>query len=88
MVYIADVYPSREKSEDFPGVNGDLVAAAVRKAGGKHVEYIAEKEALFTALVEHIENRNMLLFMGAGDITLLASRVAGVCREKASGKCE
>ena len=86
MVYVADVYPSREKAVDFPGVDGDMVAVAVRKAGGKHVEFVADMEELFSALLEHVANGNMLLFMGAGDITHLASRVAEVCGERVPGK--
>ena len=84
MVFVADIYPAREKAEDYPGINGELVAAAVRKAGGKHVEFIADMEALFSSLVGLAVNGNMLLFMGAGDITYLASRVADVCRKNAS----
>lgn len=79
MVFIADVYPSREKAEDYPGVDGSLVAEAVRKAGGKQVEFIAERESLFTAVREHAVDGTMLLFMGAGDITSLASKVAVFC---------
>ncbi len=79
VVYVADVYPSREKAEDYPGVGGDLVAASVRKAGGKHVEFIADREALYALVMEQAVNGNMLLFMGAGDITQLASRVAECC---------
>ena len=86
MVYVADVYPAREKAQDYQGVSGEMVAVAVRKAGGKHVEFIADREILFSALVEHGVNGNMILFMGAGDITLLASRFAEVCREKSIGK--
>ncbi len=84
-VYVADVYPSREKAENFPGVDGELVAAAVRKAGGKHVEYIPHREALLAALGQEARNGNMLLFMGAGDITHLASKVAEICRQKSAG---
>ena len=87
MVYIADVYPAREKGVDYPGVNGELVAVAVRKAGGKHVEFIDDMETLFLSLKELCVNGNMLLFMGAGDITHLASRVADVCRTGDSAQC-
>jgi len=84
VVYVADVYPAREKSVDYPGVNGELVAAAVRKAGGRHVECLADMDLLFAALKEYSVNGNMLLFMGAGDITHLASRVAEFCRQSGS----
>ena len=79
IVYVAEVYPARERAVDYPGVDGELVAAAVRKAGGKQVEFIADMESLFSALMQQTVNGNMLLFMGAGDITYLASRVADYC---------
>ncbi|MEI6639370.1 MAG: UDP-N-acetylmuramate--L-alanine ligase [Chlorobium sp.] len=82
MVYVADIYPSREKAVDYPGVEGELVASAVRKAGGKHVEYLADRDSLFAAIMEQAVNGNMLLFMGAGDITHLASKVAESCRSR------
>jgi len=88
MVYVTDVYPSREKASDFPGVDGGLVAAAVRKAGGKNVEFIADREQLFSLLRQLSVDGNMLLFMGAGDITQLASRVAGVCLKGSSGNVD
>lgn len=75
-VIIAEVYPSREKAENFSGVNGNLVAEAVRRAGGKHVEYIEGRETLSGSLREHCSDGNMLLFMGAGDITHMASGLA------------
>ena len=84
VVYVADVYPAREKAVDYPAVSGELVAAAVWKAGCRHVEFIADMEALFTALQSYSANGNMLLFMGAGDITHLASRVAEFCRQSGS----
>ena len=80
MVYVADVYPAREKAVDYPSVDGELVAAAVRKAGGKCVKFIADRETLFAAIMEQAVNGNMLLFMGAGDITHLASKVAECCK--------
>ncbi|NTU45748.1 MAG: UDP-N-acetylmuramate--L-alanine ligase [Chlorobiaceae bacterium] len=83
IVFIADVYPSREKAVDYPGVDGTLVSTAVRKAGGKHVEFIAERESLFAALKEYAVDGTMLLFMGAGDITRLASEAAEFCRTSA-----
>jgi len=80
VVYVADVYPAREKAEDYPGVTGELVAAAVRKAGGKDVQFFADREALFAATMQCAVNGTMLLFMGAGDVTHLASRVAECCK--------
>ena len=80
VVYVADVYPAREKAENYPGVTGEMVAAAVRKAGGKDVQFFADREALFAATMQCAVNGTMLLFMGAGDVTHLASRVAECCK--------
>ena len=88
IVYVADVYPARERSVDYPGVDGELVAAAVRKAGGKNVEFIADIETLFSSVMELSVNGTMLLFMGAGDITHLASRVAAASRAEDPAQCE
>jgi UDP-N-acetylmuramate--alanine ligase len=88
IVYIADIYPAREKVDDFPGVNGELVAAAVRKAGGKQVEFIPDREHLFSKVSSLCVNGNMLLFMGAGDVTHLATKVAGYCGGSDDGQKE
>lgn len=79
-IFIADIYPSREKAEDFPGVSGELVAEAVRKAGGKHAEFIPSRSGLFDALRESCRGGGMLLFMGAGDITHMATALAAELR--------
>jgi UDP-N-acetylmuramate--alanine ligase len=85
MVYIADIYPAREKAVDFPGIDGELVASAVRKAGGRHVEFVARREELFSVISSLCADGNMLLFMGAGDITHLATEIAEFCRDHESG---
>ncbi|TCD48178.1 UDP-N-acetylmuramate--L-alanine ligase [Chlorobium sp. N1] len=80
-VYISAIYPSREKQADFPEVDGSTVAEAVRRAGGRQVEYLAERELLEEAVLREgaapAPGGTILLFMGAGDITALATRIAG-----------
>ncbi|KAA6233283.1 UDP-N-acetylmuramate--L-alanine ligase [Chlorobium phaeovibrioides] len=85
MVYISSIYPSREKEEDFPGVDAGMVAGAVTKAGGKHVLYVSDSGELKRLLLDEASaagpQGTILLFMGAGDITAMASEVAR-CGEK------
>ena len=76
-IYVADIYPSREKAADYPGVSGSLVAAAVHKAGGKHAEFIADRELLYQTVETCPQKSTVVLFMGAGDITHLSTRLAG-----------
>jgi len=63
---VMDVYPSREKP--IPGVTGEIVAEAARRAGGKLVSYVQEKKRV----VEHLERTlvpgDLLLTLGAGDV--------------------
>ncbi len=83
MVYVAGIYPSRERPADYPGVTGELVAEAARKAGAKNVFFIADRSELVSALRPLAEGGNLILFMGAGDITQTATRFAAECSSTA-----
>ncbi|MBN1928451.1 MAG: UDP-N-acetylmuramate--L-alanine ligase [Chlorobiaceae bacterium] len=78
-IYVAGIYPSREKAGDYPGVTGELVAEAARKAGSREVTFEPDSEALITALRQEAGSDTLMLFMGAGDITHLATRFAALC---------
>ena len=81
MVFVAGIYPSREKAEDYPGITGELVAEAARTAGAKKVHFAGESEELLSALRDEAAPGTLFLFMGAGDITHLAARFAAWCAE-------
>ena len=55
MVVVLDVYPARERAEDFPGVSGLLIAeAAADAAGGRPVYWLpgfATAEAVLGGLL-------------------------------------
>ncbi len=84
-IYVAGLYPSRERAEDFPGVSGELVAEAARKAGGKAVTFAPDSEELLAELWLEAGPDTLILFMGAGDITHLATRFAKRCSEGETG---
>ncbi|NTU52517.1 MAG: UDP-N-acetylmuramate--L-alanine ligase [Chlorobiaceae bacterium] len=83
-IYVAAIYPSRERAEDYPGITGELVAEAAQKAGAKKVFFVDETESLFAALQGEAASGTLLLFMGAGDITQLAARFADSCQSAAA----
>jgi UDP-N-acetylmuramate--alanine ligase len=83
MVYVAGIYPSREQAADFPGVTGELVAEAARKAGAKSVVYVADRDELRDALRPLAVGGSLILFMGAGDITHTATQFADDCSNAA-----
>ena len=77
-VVVVDIYPSRERAEDFPGVTGELVAAAAREAGTPAaVEWIPGMEEAGRSLEGSLGPGDLCLVMGAGDIRRLGERLAG-----------
>jgi len=63
---VLDVYPSREKP--IPGVTGELVAEATRRAGHTRVIYTHEKKRVVGTLEQTLAPGDLLLTMGAGDV--------------------
>jgi UDP-N-acetylmuramate--alanine ligase len=76
---VLDVYPARERPEDFPGVSGLLVAEAVADhAGGRPVLWLPDFDAAQHALPAVLREGDLCLVLGAGDVDELARRlVAG-----------
>jgi UDP-N-acetylmuramate--alanine ligase len=77
VIVVLDIYPAREKAEDFPGVSGRLVAAAAAKAArGRRVYWMPKIDQAATALEGELGDGDLLLTLGAGDVDRLAERVA------------
>lgn len=73
VVVVTDIYGARE--EPVPGITGDLVADAARRQGAE-VHYLAHRAELADFLVGRVESGDLVLSMGAGDITLLHTELA------------
>ncbi len=73
VVVVTDIYGSRE--EPVPGVTGSLVADAA-EAHGATVHYVAHKSDLAGFLADRVAEGDLVLTMGAGDITLLPTELA------------
>lgn len=70
-VVIAAIYPSREKP--IPGVTGRTLVEAIRENGHKDVRYIEDRTAVLEYLKSHLNDRYVLVTMGAGDIWKLGT---------------
>jgi UDP-N-acetylmuramate--alanine ligase len=76
VVVVVDVYPARERAEDYPGVSGLTVArAAADAAGGRPVWWLPELDDAERMLREHLVEGDLLLTLGAGDVDRLADRL-------------
>jgi UDP-N-acetylmuramate--alanine ligase len=76
LVVVLDVYPARERAEDFPGVSGLLVArAAADAARGRPVWWLPTLDAAAAMLRDALREGDLLLTLGAGDVDSLARRL-------------
>jgi UDP-N-acetylmuramate--alanine ligase len=74
-VVVTDVYAAGEAP--VPGISGKLVADAA-VAGGASVEYVPRRGDLARAIAAQARAGDLVLLMGAGDITLVAEELAGL----------
>jgi UDP-N-acetylmuramate--alanine ligase len=72
IVVVLDVYAARERPEDFPGVDGRLVAAAAAEAAnGRLVAWLPRLEDARRFLTGLLREGDLCLLMGAGDVDSL-----------------
>ncbi|HEY7563394.1 MAG TPA: cyanophycin synthetase, partial [Acidimicrobiia bacterium] len=72
-VVVTDVYAAREAP--IPGVTGELVAEAARQTGAE-VIYLAHRADLAAELARQIRSGDLVVTMGAGDITVVPTELA------------
>jgi UDP-N-acetylmuramate--alanine ligase len=68
---LLDVYPARERAEDFPGISGRLIASAAADAGGQ-VAWLPGFEDARPYLESLLREGDLCLLMGAGNIDALS----------------
>jgi UDP-N-acetylmuramate--alanine ligase len=73
VVVVLDIYPARERPEDFPGVTGRLIAEAAADAGaGRTVHWLPGPFAGVREVVaSRLRDGDAVLVMGAGDVVEL-----------------
>lgn len=73
VVVVTDVYGARE--EPVAGVSGALVADAVRRHGRAAVSYVPDKNDLAERLEHLTDSGDLVLTVGAGDITAIGPQL-------------
>jgi UDP-N-acetylmuramate--alanine ligase len=77
VIVVLDVYPARERQEDFPGVTGLLIAeAAADAARGRPVYWLPGFTAARTVLRGLLVEGDVCVVMGAGDVEQLGHELA------------
>jgi UDP-N-acetylmuramate--alanine ligase len=73
VIVVVDVYPARERAEDFPGVGGLMVAeAAADAAAGRPVWWLPQLELAQRMLESRLGEHDLLVTLGAGDVDRIA----------------
>ncbi len=72
LIVVLDIYRSRERPEDFPGVDGRLIAAATADAAsGREVCWAPTFEDARRLLEQRLRAGDCCLILGAGDVRAL-----------------
>ncbi len=79
VVVVTDVFGARE--EPVPGITGELVADAAREAGAT-VHYVPHRNELAGYVAPMLEDGDLVLSLGAGDITLFHTELAPILGER------
>jgi UDP-N-acetylmuramate--alanine ligase len=80
-VFVLDVYPARE--DPVPGVTGALVADAVP---GGHAVFCTDRDALPAVVADLAKPGDVVLTMGAGDVTKLGPPVVAAIEHRAGDR--
>lgn len=72
LVVVTDVYPARERAQDFPGVSGATVTEHMPADRGR---YVADRFEAAHTLAQAARPGDLLLTVGAGDVTELGAVV-------------
>lgn len=78
VVIVNDVYPARERAEDFPGITGWLIAAKTADAApGMPVYYEPTYDDAVELLNKLLQPGDLCITIGAGDVYRVARRIVG-----------
>ena len=75
MVFVTPVYEAGEDPID--GVNAEALVAGLKSRGHRSAQTIADADALASALADEIQPGDIIVCLGAGDITRWAATLAG-----------
>ncbi|MDZ7756978.1 UDP-N-acetylmuramate--L-alanine ligase [Rhodohalobacter sp.] len=80
VLVVTDIYPSREKP--IEGVTGKLIADTAKTYGHRDVHYVRDKRDLPSRLMGIVEEGDIVITMGAGDIYKFGEQFTELIKQK------
>jgi len=80
VLVVTDIYPSREKP--IEGVTGKLIADTAKTYGHRDVHYVRDKRDLPSRLTGIVEEGDVVITMGAGDIYKFGEQFTELIKQK------
>lgn len=80
VLVVTDVYPARE--EPIEGVTGKLISDTAKQYGHRNVHYVEDKTRLPEKLNELVQDGDIVITMGAGDIYRYGEQFADIIKNK------
>jgi UDP-N-acetylmuramate--alanine ligase len=84
VVFVSSVYAAGE--EPIPGATGDVLADAVRSHGHRDVTFVEKRVDLARALLPRLREGDIVLTLGAGDITQVGPELVELLKQHGVAK--
>ncbi len=81
VLILLDVYPAGEAP--IPGADAHALSEAIARTGKTKPVYVKDKRHLFSVLNHLVEDKDILLLLGAGDISALGDQLLAAYKPKA-----
>jgi len=84
MLFVSNVYAAGE--EPIPGATSDALAEAIREHGHRDVTFVEKRTELARALLPRLREGDLVLTLGAGDITQVGPELVELLKQHGLGK--
>jgi UDP-N-acetylmuramate--alanine ligase len=83
-LFLADIYAASE--DPIPGVDSELLVRTIREHGHRSVTHVADKEELTNAVASSIQPGDLVLTLGAGDVSSWNEEIVDKWRRRVEGR--
>lgn len=80
ILIVTDIYPAGE--DPIQGVSGKKLAEGIEGHGHRHVRFVAELEEILGVLEKEMAKGDLVITLGAGNVTTLSDKAAEVVNER------